>query len=456
MARTSANEPAVGRQAPVPGEHAQEVIAQWAPHGTQRPAPGGASGAGRRLAGSTALEGLKMLDLTWVVAGPVVGRALADFGATVIRVESSTRIETARHMPPFHGGKPGAENSALYGTCNAGKLGITVDLGSPAGREVVADLIGWCDVLAEAFSPGLMERWGLDYQKLAARHPGLIMISSSITGQTGPTARLAGYGNVGAALSGYQAIVGWPDELPVGPFGPYTDYVGPRFALAVLLAALDRRRRTGEGCYIDVSQAECGVFFQSAELADFFAQGTVVRRMGNADRLMAPHGVYPCQPDDSGTRYVAIAVRDDRDWQRLARALGRPDLAGDARLQTAAGRRACQAELDAAIASWTRRTRAEQAQEQLQAAGVPAHVSSSSRDFCTDPQLAHRGHLVTLPHPVHGTTTVEGPRYLLSDTPGRVRRAAPVLGQDTEHVLARILGYDADRIRELREAGVLT
>ena len=311
-------------------------------------------------------------------------------------------------------------------------------------------------MVAEAFSPGLMRRWGLDYETLAARHPGLIMISSSITGQTGPTARLAGYGNVGAALSGYQAIVGWPGEPPIGPFGPYTDYVGPRFTLAVLLAALDNRRRTGEGCYIDISQVESGILFQSAELADYFAQGTIVARMGNADRQMAPHGVYPCQPDGSAERFVAIAVRDDADWQRLAAALGRADLAADDRLRTAPGRRGCQGELDAAIAEWTRALRAEEVQERLQAAGVPAHVSSSSRDFCTDPQLEHRGHLIRLPHPLHGSTTVEGPRYLLSETPGRVSRAAPTLGQDNTRVLTQILGYGHDRVRELQEAGVLT
>ena len=462
LARTSVHAPVVSRAAPMPGEHGPEVIAEWSPGETGRSAeePAAAPPAMAPPAAPTGdalpLDGLKMLDLTWVVAGPVVGRALADFGATVIRVESSVRTETARHMPPFHNGKPGVENSALYATCNAGKLGMTIDLGTPAGREIVQDLIGWCDVLAEAFSPGLMRRWGMDYETLAARHPGLVMISSSITGQTGPTARLAGYGNVGAALSGYQAIVGWPDEPPIGPFGPYTDYVGPRITLAVLLAALDHRRRTGEGCYIDISQVESGILFQSAELADYFAQGTIAARMGNADRQMAPHGVYPCQPDGPAERFVAIAARDDADWQRLAAAIGRPGLAAEDRLRTEPGRRACQGELDAVIAEWTRGLRAEQVQERLQAAGVPAHVSSSSRDFCTDPQLEHRGHLIRLPHPLFGTTTVEGPRYLLSETPGRVGRAAPVLGQDNEHVLTQILGYGQDRVTELREAGILT
>jgi crotonobetainyl-CoA:carnitine CoA-transferase CaiB-like acyl-CoA transferase len=459
LARTSVHQPCVTGPAPLPGEQHDEVLADWlGASAAAQPAPAqpAHNDQGAPQPGWLPLDGLKVLDLTWVVAGPVVGRALADFGATVIRVESSSRVETARHMPPFHGGKPGVENSALYGTWNAGKLGLTVDLSTAAGREIVENLIGWCDVVAEAFSPGLMQRWGLDYETLAARHPGLIMISSSINGQTGPAARLAGYGNVGAALSGYQAIVGWPDEPPIGPFGPYTDYVGPRVTLAVLLAALDHRQRTGAGCYLDVSQVEAGVFFQSAELADYFDRGAITQRIGNADRELAPHGVYECRPDDSGTRFVAVAVRDDRDWQRLGAVLGRGDLAADGDLGTAAGRRARAAELDAAIAGWTRQRTAEQAQQQLQAAGVPAHVSASSRDFCTDPQLAHRGHLIELPHPLFGRTTVEGPRYLLSGTPGRVSRAAPTLGQDNEYVLGEILGYDAGQISKLRDAGVLS
>jgi crotonobetainyl-CoA:carnitine CoA-transferase CaiB-like acyl-CoA transferase len=185
-----------------------------------------------------ALADLKVADFSWVVAGPVVGRALADFGATVVRVESSTHIETARMMQPFYDGTPGAENSALYGTCNAGKLGLTLNLKQPEGRAVARDLIGWADVVIESFSPGQMERWGLDYESVQSLNPSVIMLSTSLMGQTGPAAKLAGYGNIGASASGYQDLVGWPDRPPIGPFGPYTDYVGPRFSLA--LAAADR------------------------------------------------------------------------------------------------------------------------------------------------------------------------------------------------------------------------
>jgi crotonobetainyl-CoA:carnitine CoA-transferase CaiB-like acyl-CoA transferase len=452
---------AIRRPAPRLGEHTAEVTAEWLA------APGTAV-AGERLTlspapgpdvpgdGALPLEGLKVLDLTWVVAGPVIGRALADFGATVVRVESSTRVETARHVPPFYGGVPDPENSALYITWNCGKLGVTADLSTEHGREVVRRLAEWSDVVLESFSPGQMQRWGLDYATLSAHRPDLIMLSTAIMGQTGPHARLAGYGNTGAALSGFQDIAGWPDRPALGPYGAYTDYLGPRFSLTTLLAALDHRQRTGAGCYIDVSQVEAGVYMQSPEMADYARNGAVVGRIGNSDRVFAPHGVYRCRPEDDGTeRFVAIAVRTDEQWRELATLMGRADLAADPELGTAPGRRARAADLDPALEAWTAGQRAEDVEQRLQNGGIPAHVSASSRDFCTDPQLAHRGHLIRLPDARHGTATVEGPRYLLSVTPGRVSRTAPVFGQDNEYVLTELLGYSPDEVRDLTDEGVL-
>lgn len=400
---------------------------------------------------TSALAGLRVLDLSWVVAGPLVGRALADFGAEVVRVESSTRIETARLMQPFHGGVPDREGSALFGNCNAGKLGITLDLTSPDGQDVVRDLVDWADVLIESFSPGQLAKWGLDYQTLSARKPSLVMLSTSIAGQDGPWARLAGYGNVGSSLSGFQNLVGWEDAPPLGPFGPYTDYLGPRLALVTLLAAVERHRRTGQGAYIDVSQVEAGVFFLSPQVAQFHVDGTVAQRHGNRDEVYSPHGVFACRHD----RFVALAARSDEEWLRLSTVIGRPDLAARAELGTVDGRRRAEAEIDEAIAAWTATRTAEDAEASLQRSGIAAHVAASSADFVADPQLAHRGHLVELPHPIHATTTVEGPRYLLSETPGRPARAAPTLGQDTEKVLRDLLGYHEDRINTLQKEGVL-
>jgi crotonobetainyl-CoA:carnitine CoA-transferase CaiB-like acyl-CoA transferase len=424
----------IRRPAPLLGEHTAEVTAEWlsgpdtAPTSPKPPVsavPSPSAHDGNHLP----LSGLKVLDLSWVVAGPVIGRALADFGATVIRVESSTRVETARLVPPFYGGIPDPRNSALYITWNSGKLGITVDLSTERGRDVVRQLAGWSDIVLESFSPGQIQRWGLDYASLAAKHPDLIMLSTALMGQTGPDSKLAGYGNIGAALSGFQNIAGWPDRPPLGPYGAYTDYLGPRFSITTLLAALEHRQRTGNGCYIDVSQAEAGVYMQSAELADYARNGTVVHRIGNADRIFAPHGVYRCLPEHDGDeRFIAIAVRTDEQWQDLATLIGRPDLGADPELSTAAGRRARQSDLEQALEAWTTGQKAGDVEQILQGGRIPAHISASSQDFCTDPQLAHRGHLIQLPDPRHGTTTVEGPatcsRPHLAGSPAQPRTTA--------------------------------
>jgi crotonobetainyl-CoA:carnitine CoA-transferase CaiB-like acyl-CoA transferase len=436
------------RPAPLLGEHTDEVLREWSSANHIVAQPGDAHD-------ELPLAGLKVADFSWVVAGPVVGRALADFGATVVRVESSKRVETARLMQPFYNGVAGTENSALYGTCNAGKLGVSLDLATDEGRGVARDIAAWADVVVESFSPGQVRKWGLDYDTLREANPSLIMLSTSLMGQTGPSAKLAGYGNIGASMSGYQNLVGWPDRSPIGPFGPYTDYVGPRLSLVALLAALDRRRRTGNGCYLDVAQSEIGVFFLSPQLADYFHRGTVAMRRGNADERFAPHGVYPCRSDDALDRFVAVAVCDDGQWRALAALLGQDERADDPRYATAEARREHAADLDVLLAGWTSQYGAEKAEALLQEAGVPAHVCVSSADWTRDTQLAHRGHLVSVPHPRFGTVTVEGSRYLLSDTPGRVARPAPEFGRDNEFVLRTMLGYDRHRYETLTAAGVL-
>ncbi|MPY56513.1 CaiB/BaiF CoA-transferase family protein [Streptomyces spongiae] len=450
--------PNVRRSAPLPGEHDAEVRAEW----TAPAEPGAGAGApaprhrDREPRPGPPLAGLRVLDLSWVVAGPLIGRALADFGAEVVRVESTRRIETSRFMPPFYRGVPGPENSALFGNSNAGKYGLSLDLGTEEGREVALDLIARSDIVIEAFSPGRMARWGLAPRDLLDHDPRLIVVSSSLMGQTGPHAGLAGFGSTGASLSGFQNLVGRPDDLPFGTFGPYTDYVGPRLALVAVLGALEQRERSGRGCVLDVSQVESGIYFLSPYCAQYAADGTIARRRGNADEVFAPHGVYPCLAEGGRDRFVAVAVRDDAEWPRLARAVGRTDLAADPDLADAAGRRARQAELDAALSAWTGMRKADEAEALLLAAGIAAHVSASSADLADDPALRHRGHFVRLPHPLHGEAVVEGPRALLSDTPGVVRRAAPVLGQDNEYVLRELLGYSARRIERLTERKVLT
>jgi crotonobetainyl-CoA:carnitine CoA-transferase CaiB-like acyl-CoA transferase len=394
-----------------------------------------------------ALSGLRVLDLCWVVAGPAVGRVLADHGAEVVRVESSTRLDTARLIGPFHDGAPTAESSILYGDVNAGKLGLTLNLALEEGRDVLRDLVRRSDVVLESFSPGVMDGWGLGYDALRALNESVIVLSTSLMGQTGPLGRFAGYGNIGAAMSGFQSLVGWPDRVPFGPYGPYSDYVAPRFALVMLLAALDRRAETGEGCHIDVAQVETAAYFLAPQVVDYRESGRVAERMGNRDPGMAPHGVYP----SADGRWVAIAVRDDEDWHALAEQLG----LSDERFATAAGRLAHAGELDDLVGEWTARRPALAVEALLQEHGVPTHVALDSETALDDAQFRSRAHFVELEHELYGRTVVQGSRQRLSRTPAVVDRAAPTLGRDNKHVLRELLGYDDSRIAELDAVGAL-
>lgn len=404
------------------------------------------------MADAAALADVKVLDLMWAIAGPAVTRVLADYGATVVRVESTKRTDVCRTVAPFHDLPPGPESAVLFHNVNAGKLMVTLDLTNPAGHEIMLDLVRWADVVCEAYTPGTMRTLGLDYESLRQVKPDLIMLSTCLMGQTGPLASYAGFGNLSASITGFGLLCGWPDRAPAGPFGAYTDYVAPRFSTAMLLAALDHRRRTGEGQHLDVSQAEASIHFLGPAMLDYTVNGRVQTPAGNDDPDAVPHGVYPAAGDE---RWLAIAVRDDRDFAALCTAIGEPALASDARFATLAARRAHRAELDAVLAAWTRGQDALAAADALQAAGVPASVAASSRDLLEDPQLVHREHIRRLPHPTYGTTPIEASRFRLSRTPAEIRYDAPTLGRDNQHVLEHVLGYDEERITELVIAGAL-
>ena len=395
--------------------------------------------------GAPPLAGVKVLDLMWVMAGPAITRVLADFGATVVRVESATRIDPARTMAPYLDGIVDVERSGLFYNMNAGKLDLSLDLAQPGSRDVFTELVRWADVVTESFSPGTMEAWGYAYERLRQINPSIIMLSSSLMGQTGPLASFAGYGTLAAPLIGFTDITGWPDRPPSGPFSAYTDYVSPRFGLAALLAALDHRRRTGEGQYIDLSQAEASAHFLAPALLDYSVDGHVLERGGNADTDMAPHGVYRAQGDDA---WVAIACRSDEEWQILCSIMGRSDLATDPSLCTLSGRRARAAELERYVTEWTAGRTADDAARCCCERGVPAHAVASSAACAADPQLRARNHFLEVEHPSFGPVTVEAPRLALSRTPG-APGPIPVLGQHTWELLGETFGYSDEQIAGL-------
>ena len=391
-----------------------------------------------------ALDGLRVLDLAWSVAGPYVGRTLADFGATVVKVENRGRPDLTRTTSPFHprNTEVPMEGSGLFANCNAGKLGIELDLGDPDDRETLWDLVRWADVMVESFSAGALDRMGFGYEALRAANPRIILLSSCLPGQTG-TLDMPGLGNLTTALFGFTTTTRWPGRSACGPFGAYTDIVSPRFGLAALLAALDHRRRTGRGQHLDLSQAESSMHLQAPALLDAEVNGRPFEGRGNRDLVLAPHGVYRTRldsddPEEETEAWVAIACADDTQWTAVAGWLGRSDLA----LLTVAERHRRHDELDDLITARTTGLDATVVQDELQAMGVAAHRVQNTAGCLSDPQLAHREHYRTVEHPLLGPVVVEGPRFRLSRTPARITAPGPTYNQHEAEV-RRLLAESA-------------
>ncbi|HEX7036823.1 MAG TPA: CoA transferase [Pseudomonadales bacterium] len=452
FARFSATPLRRTRRPPAIGEHTAEVLAELerltpVAERVRREAIGWGAGADP----ARPLQGIRILDFMWAIAGPGATKYLADFGATVIRIETASRPDACRTVRPFVNGEENPDQSALFHTLNVGKKMLTIDLTNEASRGLVHDLVRWADVVCESFSPRAMKSFGYDYESLRRLRPDLIMLSTCLMGQTGPLAAFAGYGNLSAAISGFFDLTGWPDRPPAGPYGAYTDYIAPRYNAIAILDALEHRRRTGEGQYIDMAQAEAAMHFLAPAVLEYTANGRVPVRRGNRDFHMAPHGVYPAAGED---RWVAIACRDDRDWQSLASTVDTLQPLA-ARFAQREERLAAVEALDARLADWTRTRDAETIEQTLQSAGIPASVVQNSRELVRDPQLAHLGHFIRLPHPDGGETVVESCRTHLSRTPAQCEGSAATLGRDTYEVLTTILGYSDEQFAELLVTGAL-
>ncbi|MHB8575846.1 MAG: CaiB/BaiF CoA transferase family protein [Dehalococcoidia bacterium] len=439
------------RAAPRIGEHDQEVSSEWSVVSSARRTTTSTTHQSPITTHAPALAGVHVLDFTWAMAGAAGIRYLSDFGATVVRIESTTRVDVVRGMGPYLDKQPGPERSAIYANIVCGKLGVTLNLAKPQAQAVALKLAAWADIVTENFSPKAMRRWGLDYEALRAVNPNVIMLSTCLNGQTGPHAALAGFGTMGANIAGFGELAGWPDRPPSGPYAAYSDFVAPKFVAAAALAALEHRRRTGEGQFIDLSQAESAMHFLSPALLDYTVNGRVQTRNGNCSPEHAPHGVYPCAGDD---RWVSIACATEAQWQALCAATGCAWEA-DGRFATFAARQQNRAALDAELGGWTGTKDVGTIEWSLQQVGVPVHRVSSSADAFADPQLAHRGHFVTVEHPLYGPLPVEAPRAILSATPGRVSAAGPLFGEHNEYVLREILCMSDDEIAELTLAGAL-
>jgi len=376
---------------------------------------------------------------------------LADYGATVVHVESSQRLDMVRNVPPYIGGVPEAERAACHHTTNCNKLNICLDLGTPEGREVVADLIRWADVVTESFAPGVVARMGFDYETVKALNPRAIMISSCLMGQDGPWSAYAGYGNLAAAVSGFHALTGHDDQPPTGCFGPYTDFTSVRFNALAILGALRHRARTGEGQYIDMAQVEAALHFLAPDCLAWLRDGQVQTAIGNRDREHAPSGVYPVRGDD---RWIALAAIDDDQWQSLCRVAGMDDLLARG-VVSLTERRAVEEEIDLRLAAWTQDHDGAALESLLQANGVPAHQVLNTHDLAADAQLQHRQHFIPVSHPTFSPAVVESSRLKFSRTRAQLPTEAPWFGIDSIRVLTEVLGYQPARVDALQSGGVL-
>ena len=418
---------------------------------TGRRVPDAARGAGA-VGARDLFKGIRVADFSWVGVGPNSTQVLAWHGAEVIRVESSLKLDTFRGGGPRPAGDGSPDGSAYWANHNRDKLGVQINLRTPEGVEAAKRLIAASDVVTESFTPGFMQRIGLDYESVRAIRPDVIMMSMSMEGQYGPHAQFRGFGLILQAAAGITGLTSWPDRPPTGTGVAYTDWVAMHFAASGLLAALDHRERTGEGQYIDLSQLEATTYALDGALVAALNGGAATVANGNRHPEAAPHGVFACEGDD---RWCAVAVMDDAQWLRLCEAVGREDWAADAGLREAAGRKAREDELEAGLGAWCGKRSAEEAQERLQAAGVPAHLVATMADVQHDRQLDARGHFWETDHPVIGPLTYDGPAYLLSETRAGPRNPAPLLGQHTEQVFREVLGYSEEELAELVVSGAL-
>jgi benzylsuccinate CoA-transferase BbsF subunit len=401
------------------------------------------------------LDGMKVLDFCWVAAGPMTTKYLAEYGATVVRVESAKRPESLRRAAPYGGGVAGINRSGYFANYNVNKYGVTINMRHPRARELVLRMVGdWADLVTENFTPGTMESWGLGYNDLKQVNPSLILFSASMLGRGGPMEKQPGYGAVLSSLAGLTNITGWPDRGPVNPYGAYTDFIVPRFAVAAILAAVDYRRRTGSGMHLDMSQLEASLHFSAPLLLDYMSSGTEPVRRGNRDLGAAPHGVYPCQGEE---RWIAIACFTEEAWQALAQIISPAGdgWVGQAQFASLLSRKAAEDELDQLMAEWTRAWEADALMEVLQQVGVPAGVVHDTSGLFEDPQLQHRGHYQYLEHAEIGRYASERSEFELSQTPGKLDRPAPMIGEHTEYVLKQFIGLSDAEYQSLQDDAVL-
>lgn len=416
---------------------------EWKPRNLQEKTPANRSG--------DAFEGIKVADFSWVAAGPTVAKCLADHGATVVKIESQTRPDLSRTLPPFVEGQPGLNRSYwsfLYGTS---KLSLQCNLSTHAGRRLARRMCDWADVVVESFSPGTMQRFGLDYDSLSEDRPELIMFSTSMLGQTGPLSRYAGFGQQAAGFCGLHYITGWPDREPCGVASPYTDVVSPKFGTTCLAAAIFERRKSGLGQHIDLAQAECSMLFLAPMVLDAAVNGITAQAQGCDSLYACPQGVYQC----GGTeRYIAISIETTDQWNALSSLIPGFEFT-DTSYETFESRWNERNQINKYIGLWTEDKDPFELEAKLVGHGIPASVVMRPLDVYNDPQIEARELKQLLNHTECGDVVHFGFPTRFSAKNQMVRAAPPCIGEHNDYVMRSLLEMGDDEIREFHDEGAI-
>ena len=442
--RSTEVEPSTRRRAPLIGEHTAEVLAEKRPYAPVVPAA--------KQIPRLVLKGIKVADFCWAYVGPITTRLFGDFGAEVIKIEGRTRPDVERAaVPPFKDNIPGYNRDGHFNEVNTSKMSLALNLAKPQGIEVAKRVAAWADIVIDNFAGGAMQRMGLGYDVLRHLNPDVIMMSSAMMGQSGPYLKLRGYGQHLTALTGFNQLAGYEDRGPAF-LGYYTDFISPHINQMALLGALEYRRRTGRGMYIDAAQIESCLHFLTPVLLDYQLNGRIARPVGNRSEYSAPHGAYRCKGTD---RWCVIAVSSQEEWRAFCRTTGHDEWSTDPRFRNIQSRKAHEDELDRLVEEWTAMRSPGEVMTILQQAGVPAGIVQDSVDLSErDPQLKHRSFYQVLDHPEIGKYHATAPAFRLSRAGFEVRRA-PLLGEHNEHVLKSILHMGDEEIAQLIADGVV-
>lgn len=400
-----------------------------------------------------ALKGIRIADFSWVWAGPYAASLLSYMGAEVIKIESHGRIDQTRKGSIMNGDNfNGYDSSPTFNNANLNKQGVTIDITKPEGAELARKIVEKCDIVVANMRPGKMAKLGLGYEDFKKVKPDIIMLESSGFGATGPYKGYAGFAPIFASFGGLAYLTGYEDGTPNVMSGVQDMRAGTVSAF-IMIAALLHRKKTGEGQYIDLSSSECLSTLVGPELMEYTMNRRSPFRAGNQDAIMAPHNCYRCKGDD---KWVSIAVATDEEWNSLKKVMGNPEWAENAeKYGGVLARWQNRKELDGQIAQWTKDFTTYEVTELLQEAGVAAMPSMNAEEILTDPHTKARELFTEVDHPALGNQVVMKPAWKFSETPARIRKPGPLLGEDNGDVFGNLLGMSEAEIKKMEEAEII-